>query len=31
LLGEDQDNNLYAIVVFKRLANDLKQEARKRK
>lgn len=31
LLGEDSDNHLYGIVIFKRLANDFKQEARKKK
>jgi len=31
LLGEDAENNLYAVVIFKRLSNDFKQEARKKK
>jgi len=31
LLGDDADNNLYGIVLFRKLANDFKQEARKRK
>jgi len=31
LLGEDADNNLYSIVVFKKLATEFRQEARKRK
>jgi len=31
LLAEDSENNLYGVVIFKRLVSDFKQEARKKK
>eukprot|EP01087_Luapelamoeba_hula_P011958 TRINITY_DN3324_c0_g1_i1.p1 TRINITY_DN3324_c0_g1~~TRINITY_DN3324_c0_g1_i1.p1 ORF type:complete len:401 (-),score=100.13 TRINITY_DN3324_c0_g1_i1:72-1274(-) len=31
LLGEDQDNQIYSVVLFKKLVNEWKVEARKKK
>jgi len=31
LMAEDGDNNLYSVVIFRKLVNDFKQEARKKK